>query len=140
MVIATHGRGIWVLDVRDIRKVAKTSKDVLCRILTVEECTLPLRPEAWYRRSVKPLDAPVFISSSEKLRISIADAQGKEVKGWDFAADKGLNYIGWDLTTDGEKLVEQGKYLLKIKGNGFEESKEFEVRKGRSPQFSGNED
>jgi photosystem II stability/assembly factor-like uncharacterized protein len=140
MVIATHGRGIWVLDVRDIRKVAKTSKDVRCRILTVEECTLPLRPEAWYRRSVKPLDAPVFISSSEKLRISIADAQGKEVKGWDFAADKGLNYIGWDLTTDGEKLVEQGKYLLKIKGNGFEESKEFEVRKGRSPQFSGNED
>ena len=129
VVIATHGRGVWALDVRFVREIANIDSDTDCLIMEIEDCRLPRGTEYWYRRSAKEMNAPFFIADSEEVLVNISDSNQKVVKEFKVSADKGLNFIDWDLMLDEEKMAEPGKYQLKLEGSNFKEEKSFEVKK-----------
>ncbi|NOR73604.1 MAG: glycosyl hydrolase, partial [Draconibacterium sp.] len=128
-VIGTHGRGVWALDVRLIRIIANVESDSKCAIFDFENCQLPVRPGEWYRRTAKELNAPFYLSTNEKVSINIINSDDTSVKKIDVDGEKGLNFIGWDMMLDEEKMVEAGTYKLQIKGDDFSVEKEFEVER-----------
>jgi hypothetical protein len=127
-VIATHGRGVWALDIRFVREIAKMDSETDCRILEIEDCELPRGLEYWYRRSAKEMHAPFYIKNDEEVLVSISNSNQEKVKEFKIKADKGLNFIDWDLMVDEEKMGEPGTYQLKLEGSNFKEEKTFEVK------------
>ncbi len=128
-VIATHGRGVWVLDVRFVRKIAEMDSEADCRILDIDDCRLPRGTEYWYRRSAKEMSAPFYLMTGGEVTVNISDANNKMVKEIKLNADKGLNFANWDLMLNEKELAEPGTYKIQLKGNNFVEEKEFEVSK-----------
>lgn len=128
-VIATHGRGVWALDVRLIRAVANVKSGSKCEILDFDNCQLPVHPGEWYRRTTKDLYAPFYLGTNETVSINIINSEDTSVKEIDIKGEKGLNFIDWDLMIDEDKMIDAGTYKLQIKGDGFSVEKEFEVEK-----------
>ncbi|MDB4584708.1 hypothetical protein N9164_16275, partial [Draconibacterium sp.] len=127
-VIATHGRGMWALDVQMLRQVIKIeTSDTLADIFNIAECMLPYSME-YYRRSVKKMNAPYYLKKAGKAEVKVTAADGTVVFETELDAKKGINYATWGLLTKDEKLVEAGTYKLQISGTGFDETKEFEVK------------
>ncbi len=112
LVIATFGRGIWVLDdIRPLRALAATGKKLLNSSLTAFEV-----PEAWmastknlpgyyfygdamYRGENREPGAMVSFYTAEpgKVAVEIKDAAGKLVKSTEWEATKGFNRVIWRL-------------------------------------------
>ena len=112
LVIATFGRGIWVLDdIRPLRALAATGKKLLNSSLTAFEI-----PEAWmvsaknlpgyyffgdamYRGENREPGALVSYYTAEpgKVAVEIKDATGKLVKSTEWDATKGFNRVAWRL-------------------------------------------
>ena len=128
-VIATHGRGIWAMDISYIREVAELDSTSECSILKVEDCKLPYSPEYWYRRSAKELNAPFYMESASNIVVKIIGSDKKAVKEIEMKADKGLNFMSWDLMLNENEMAEPGTYQLQIKGDKFKTEKMFEVKK-----------
>lgn len=127
--IATHGRGIWALDIRLIREIAEMDTTSECRILNIEDCKLPFGPEYWYRRSAKELNAPFYLKKDGAISVKIIGANNKTVKEMKVDGVKGLNFISWDLMLNDDEMTEPGTCILQLKGDDFSEEKSFEVKK-----------
>jgi hypothetical protein len=126
-VIATHGRGMYAMDVRMLRNVIEIeTSDSLAGIFDIAECMLPYSME-YYRRTVKKLNAPYYLKEAGKVKLKVTTADDTVVFEIETDAKKGLNYAEWGLINKDKKLVEAGTYKLQISGNGFELLKEFEV-------------
>lgn len=128
-VIATHGRGIWALDVLPLRKIVELTENIDCKILNFEDAQLPFRPGEWYRRTAKELAVPFFVKNKGKVEISVVNEQNEALTKVEIDADKGLNNFNWDLTNPQKEMVEAGTYKIRIKGKQFETEQEFEVKR-----------
>ena len=126
-VIATHGRGMWAMDVQMLRNVIEIeTSDDQAGIFDIAECMLPYSME-YYRRTVKKLNAPYYLKKAGKVDLKVTTSAGTIVFEKEADAKKGINHAEWDLLTTDEKLVEAGTYKLKISGEGFDVEEEFEV-------------
>jgi len=130
-VIGTHGRGVYVLDVRLVRDVANVKADSNCEIFDFEDCQLPIRPGSWYRRTAKELNVPFYLKAGGKVSVNIVDADNNSVKEIKLEGEKGLNFVTWDLMVDEENSVEAGTFKIQIKGDDLLEEKEFEIVKSQ---------
>ncbi len=128
-VIATHGRGMWALDVRMVRKVANVNPNSECELFELENCMLPVNEKRWYRGTAKLLNAPFFLKNENKVEVRIVNSNNKTVKVLEVDGVKGLNAVEWDLMTDEGKRTASGTYKLRIEGDGFSVEKEFDVEK-----------
>jgi hypothetical protein len=129
MVVATHGRGIWAMDVKPVHELAGLDRQKNCSILETGEVKLPAGPERWYRNTGKPLAVSYFLKNTGEVGISVADSTGKQVAVLKGSGDRGLNVTEWNLTDLSEKIVGPGKYKLTVKGSDFSEEAGFEVKK-----------
>ena len=128
-VIATHGRGIWVLDVRLMKQVSKAKEsNEAAVILDIPEVYAPGR---YYRSFAAGMHAPVYLQAAGEVNWSIKDADGTEIIVEKIKGESGLNYIDWNLLDDSDQAVKQGTYKLSVSGDGFEVGKEFEVKARR---------
>ncbi len=128
-IIATHGRGIWVLDVRFIREIASMEPGTNCKILDFEDCRLPFSPESWFRRTARELNAPFYVTEGGNVEVKITGSDGAIEKEYTINATKGLNFIAWDLMVNEDEFVEAGTYTLQIGGNDFSAKKDFKIEK-----------
>ncbi|WP_167618949.1 VPS10 domain-containing protein [Maribellus sediminis] len=128
-VIATHGRGIWVLDIRLIKQVSKAKESgEAAVILGIPEVYAPGR---YYRRNAAGMHAPVYLKAAGEVDWRINDADGTEIIVEKINGENGLNYIDWNLLDDSDEAVKPGTYKLSVSGDGFEVGKEFEVKARR---------
>ncbi|MBN2173702.1 MAG: hypothetical protein JW731_06205, partial [Bacteroidales bacterium] len=97
MVIGTHGRGVWVLDVEPLRTIAKADKNKGCTILDFEDATLPFRMGGYYMRTARPLNAGYFVKDEKGITVSVIGSDGQKVAELDPPAAKGLNYAQWNM-------------------------------------------
>lgn len=126
-VIATHGRGMWALDVQLLREIAKfETSNAQAAIFTIPDCKLPYNMR-YYQRTVAKLKAPLYLKKAEIVAIKIVDASGTSVFETKIEGKKGLNYITWNLLKN-EAPVNAGNYTLQVSGIDFSESKAFSVR------------
>ncbi|WP_346860444.1 hypothetical protein [uncultured Draconibacterium sp.] len=126
-VIATHGRGMWALDVRLLRNLDDAiTSGAETSVFDIPECNLPYNMD-YYNETVKKMEAPVYMKEAAHINVTVTDVNTAEVYSAEMDAKKGLNYFSWDLLNKGEP-VKAGNYKLQISGNGFNTEKEFEVK------------
>lgn len=132
MVIATHGRGIWAMDINHIYDYMNVDQEKACNIIDLKENPmLPRGTNYWYRNTAKNLYLTFNLKEEVKIEYTILDAKDKKVFAFKGTMDKGLNFIDWNLRTEGEngELVKDGNYTIVIKGKGFKEQLGFTVDK-----------
>jgi len=131
MVIATHGRGMWAMDVRYIQAL----NDSVLSSETVLFDTEPVKLPGWWWAKPKPVSIFYYLKSNTECSIVIEDNSGNTVKKLKATGDKGINYAVWDITTDAEsdknksKFVKPGTYNIKLTAGDFSVTKSIEVMK-----------
>lgn len=124
-IIATHGRGIWALDIRFVRTMAEKSSENA--ILDFEDGIVPPGNNYWYRRLLKEVEVPYILKKGGEITLKIADAENKTIFEKQIEGDTGLNFVSWDLMT-GEDFAKPGEYKLQLTGKDFEAEKTFKVK------------
>jgi len=96
MVIATHGRGMWAMDVRYIQALNDSVLSSYAALFDTEPVTLP----RWWWANPHPASIFYYLKSDTECKIQIEDSSGKIVKKLEATGDRGINYTVWDITTD----------------------------------------
>ncbi len=112
LVIGTHGRSVYVMDVTPIQKMVKE------KILEKEAHLFELKPvHLPPPRSLQRAEANIFIylKFPVLLEIKISDKMGNLVKELKIQGSEGINLVTWDLTTeDGKRISEAGEFKLDV--------------------------
>jgi len=130
MVAATHGRGMWAMDVTYIQAMNDEFLAKSCELFEVDNAKLPYSSHWWYARYMKKANLSFYLKDAAMVNIQILNDSGTILKELSIDADQGLNFFEWDLKTevDGKsELTKAGKHQIIIKGNGFEVKKKFIV-------------
>jgi hypothetical protein len=153
LVVATHGRSIWVLD--DVSMFAQLTPDVRAKALAVFDI-LPARPRIYaptsygnaqgiFRAKNPPMGAYINYwvreDTGDNVSISVADSTGFVVRELEGPEHAGINRTVWDLRPDKkhafnpspneepgpEQFVPAGKYKITVKMGEAKEEKTVEV-------------
>ncbi len=116
MIAATHGRGLYALDVEYLQNINEADLDKDAFFISATNGTLPQYPK--YRWSQPdPVRFCYYIKSkTDSVKIEVVDSKNMKVKEFKGTGDKGLNFAEWNLTTDAKEktYVEPGEYTLMI--------------------------
>jgi len=121
LAAATHGRGVWVMDVRFLQQM---TPDVLSKeafMFGIDAAKLPrLSWYGWY--GAQNAYIHYYLKTPAEVKLTISDEAGKLVKELKGSGDTGLNSIEWDLTgaaTENKEeiknpYVQPGKYKIRL--------------------------
>ncbi len=168
LVVGTHGRSIFVLDVANIQKLNKKLMDKPIHIFEFGPLTYSGRwayKSLWYPYPRATMDIQYYLKKSGDVKITIRDEKGNILRVLEGTSDAGMNVVTWDYELD-RKLVEKaqsriekdkrkyskdelansykylaakaGKYILEIKQGGRKATYNLEIKPGRKVVRSGN--
>jgi photosystem II stability/assembly factor-like uncharacterized protein len=138
LVVATHGRSIYVVDVKVLRALAK--RDAAQSLLVFAPNKIRWR-ENWgeapnpYTEVREPkMVLPYFVAGgAATLEFRVEDAKGKVVHKADVQAQAGYNELEWNLLvkegSKGSTYLEAGVYSLVLKLGKEERKTELKVEK-----------
>ncbi|MAG56719.1 MAG: hypothetical protein CMJ83_10550 [Planctomycetes bacterium] len=121
LVVATHGRGAFVIDdIRPLRKL-RDATDARIRLSPVPPAVQArirqpdgtrFTGDAMFKAKNRPNGALIsfFVGDDsdpkkdekEKLKVRIRDGKDEQLREWSVDVDLGLNRVTWDLRRDGE--------------------------------------
>ena len=144
LVAATHGRGMYALDVELIEKL---DAEILGKKLHLVDTKAGTLPRGRWGRT-RPASIHYFLKAPGKVVITILDQSKKKVQRLVEEGRAGLNAATWDLTRivkpeaedeeakegetktrSGKKQVDLGTYILKIKAGKARAAGEITVQK-----------
>ena len=120
IVLATHGRSIYIADLEPLETLAADKTQDL-QVFKVEDQRFSDRwgskRGSWgnmYQPSVKLV---FFAPKAGDATIKILSKDQKTLKSWEVKADKGLNYVNYDLSLseNGKSILEKADKKTKIK-------------------------
>jgi photosystem II stability/assembly factor-like uncharacterized protein len=127
LVIATHGRGLFVLDVAPLEELTPRVLAAPAHLFDVKPATAfqprgarGLRPGKNYLAPNPPFGAAIYYALSGRpsgpLRLTVLDAQGRAVAELPAPGEPGLHRVQWDLRPGGddEGLVPPGEYAVRL--------------------------
>lgn len=132
-VAATHGRGIYAIDVRYLQQLTKEKLAQPGFIYDIDPVTLPGETRGWRWRRPDNAKITFFLKNAGETHLSVLDAEGNEVRELKSTGDAGLNFVEWDLKKEkqeedeDENFVEAGTYKIQLKTDEGTFEKEFEV-------------
>ena len=142
LVIATHGRGLFVMDVAPLEQIhAKTPAEAL-RLFDVKPAVAyqprrgrGLDPDVNYTAANPPYGTAIFYYLKDKLpdavRIQIVDGRGSAVANLKGSGEAGLHGVQWSLqfkaAGGGESTVAAGEYIVHIKAGDQTETEKVRV-------------
>lgn len=120
MIAATHGQGVFALDVRPIQRLTPTVMAEPVHIVAVEGGGLP--PEGQGRRGQGTRSAWVdlWLGGGRSVEVEIRDAAGDVIATLDAPAARGLHSLEWDLGSGGDGEIGPGDYLAVARVDGIE--------------------
>ena len=114
LVIGTHGRSVYVLDVKIIQELNENIKRKDAYLFPIKPVHLPRR--RWESREQGVIY--YYLKEKEKVEIFISDRKDRKIKTLVGTGDRGINVAAWNFTTDSEdprkKFVSSGKYNVTI--------------------------
>ena len=128
LVIGSHGRSVFVLDVENIQKFDKKIQEKEAHLFDIKAASLPRsrggRGE-WAQEKIRTALICYYLKKPQKVNISILNKSGKVIKELKGTNDTGLNLAVWDLTFEGGNetgkgfatagnFVKPGTYLVEI--------------------------
>jgi len=128
LVIGTHGRSAFVLDVEPIQKLDKKILEKEAHLFDVRPAMLPRCRDYrgdWALETRKKAFVHYYLKKPLDVEISILNESGKVIKKLKGTNDPGINVAVWDLSPEkgketrtiyapGAKLVRPGNYRIKI--------------------------
>ena len=126
LVIATHGRGMWAMDISYIQNL-DLSKDA--QIFDIQPARLPKLYWGRYWYGGKPANISFYLSKSANLDISITNSENKVMKKLKFKADKGLNFLVLGKEMLRIKNIKPGTYFINFTFNNKKYKKSFKLLK-----------
>ncbi len=106
LVIGTHGRSIYIVNLEELRMLSKI-KD---KALYVFELKSKDFNERWgtrrnvYSKYFEPkMTIPVYTKDASVLKMKVKNTKGQELTERIFNVTKGLNYLEYDLSVDNSK-------------------------------------
>ena len=135
LVAATHGRGMWALDVRQLYKF---TGDVLVKqahIFDILPAKLPQR-RRWGWIGGEEASIHYYLKKAQKVVLVVKDESGRVVREMDATGDAGYNVAIWDLkkrekpkTERESPYVESGTYTVELTAGSFSAEAKVDVRK-----------
>ncbi|MGH7506244.1 MAG: VPS10 domain-containing protein, partial [Longimicrobiales bacterium] len=124
LVAATHGRGLFALDVRPLQQLTPEVLAADVFVLTPETALLPANGQPAIQPAIH-----YWLGSAGDVSVTVQDATGATVKQLEATGDAGLNAAEWDLTgpvteqepqeggfdRDGPPRVEPGVYTVEVR-------------------------
>jgi photosystem II stability/assembly factor-like uncharacterized protein len=121
LVIATHGRGIYIMDdLQPLRDLAKADLEKDLIFFPIADFVMDVSPQApstgynvnGYTAPSKD-NAPIFSyylkqRSEASIKFEIYDAAGKKIKDLNGSTQKGINKVGWGLNINPPKVAKGG--------------------------------
>ena len=116
MVAATHGRGLFAIDLDPVQKLDESvlSKDAL--FISATNGVLPSNPKSRWSQS-DPVKFCFYQNEKiDKNKIEVYSSSQTLVKEFEASGDRGLNFAEWNLTTNAKErtFVEPGEYTIEI--------------------------
>jgi hypothetical protein len=148
LVVATHGRGMYRINLKPIHALVdeKWGAD------TDKLLEIPSGERPWYnsaggepdKRTIKKTPISFWLSGPEAVSLVLLDADGKEIWHTDLQGVKGFNTYRWDLVVkrqdsdlpyfiEYEKFLPAGTYQMMLKGGKATLSRPFVVTSSPSP-------
>jgi hypothetical protein len=153
LVASTYGRSIYVMNIRPIQQIfgrgveggmggADVAADVL---FEPPEARLPWINDTHSDpdlRTVEKVPLTFFLTSAKNVKLSVVDAEGREVKTWNIAGKKGFNQLRWDLVVRSvdspepyfiryREFAKPGEYVVRLTGAGLDRRASLTVMAGR---------
>ena len=116
MVAATHGRGLYALDVEYLQKLQEDDFDKDALFISATKGILPQNPKSRWSQPDPVSFCYYFRTNADSIKIEVWDSKNVKVKELKGTGNKGLNFAEWNLTTDAKEktYVEPGEYTLTI--------------------------
>jgi photosystem II stability/assembly factor-like uncharacterized protein len=143
LVIATHGRSIYIMDITVPQEVDLTNLSLSAYLFDVNPVTAyqphgnhgPGRSKNFLAPN-PPQGATIYVALKEKptepVRVTITDARGKTVAELKGPEDAGLQRLQWNLRPSGgrqDALVPAGDYVVNFRVGGEALQKKFRVER-----------
>jgi len=114
LIIATHGRSLYLGSAREIRQL---NKEVLAEKLHFFEVK-PVRyrsswgSDSWFTDNSTPeVQLPVFLTEAGPVELSVIAKDGPELQRVQLNGEAGLQYLTYDLSLDPQKQSAYREYL-----------------------------
>jgi photosystem II stability/assembly factor-like uncharacterized protein len=136
LVIATHGRGVYVVDVAPLQQMTVAALKAPAFLFDVKPAPLH-EPHEYHGLGVgkhflapNPLPGASFFyhlkdQQTEEVRLTVTDARGRAVAALTGDGSAGLHRVRWDLRGDGP--VPPGEYVVRLKAGGRDFTRKFRV-------------
>ena len=129
LIAATHGRGIYKLNLKPLQEIArKKSSTTDIHFFTTEQAKRP-----WFNssggepdyRTIEKTSFTFWLSRANKVRLQVLDSVNKEIWSTELNATVGLNEFRWDLIVSQQqidlpyfihydKFIEAGVYTVSL--------------------------
>ncbi len=157
LVLGTHGRSIYIANVAHLQQL---NSDILAKSIHLFEAPKVTYSDYWGKRWSQwfdngdvSIDFAIFCKAGGSGKATIMNESGDEIRTFDIAPGKGLNYITYDLTIDekykeadqkpaddGRFYIQPGDYTLNISVNNNESEIKFTIEAPRKkPKRKGSE-
>jgi photosystem II stability/assembly factor-like uncharacterized protein len=132
LIVGTHGRSIYVTDVKPLHKIAQNETD---KLVTFDVGDIRFsknwgeKSHPYSKEYLPKMEIALFHDSNKeaKLQIEVLNEEGKSLTSWEEKLSKGYQSFDWNCKIE-DDFISKGKYELKFT-LGKEEYKEgFEVK------------
>lgn len=140
IVIGTHGRSVYVMDVEPIQELTEEILKKDGHLFRIK----PVKLERGYRfymfgQGPRAVIYYYLRKAKKKAIVEIIDSSGKIIKKLKGSADRGINLVEWNLITDSKKPEERfarpGLYTVRIKAGKVILEGKLEIKKGKELEF-----
>ncbi len=137
LIAATHGRGVFVLDVEALRQVTKAIAAKPAHLFAVEPAILwRMQSRGWQGQKVWHASNPPFGATfhlwlqdapKDKPVLTVHDVTGAEVAKLEAEARAGLQAVQWDARVGRSQLAKPGAYAVRWQGMADVEARAFQL-------------
>lgn len=119
ILLGTHGRSIYLADLKPMQALKSDRMDDL-QVFNIEDQRFSDRwgsKRTWGEAYTPKVQLVFFAPETGEATMNILSENKKVLKSWTANADKGLNYVDYDLSLSdkGKSVLEKGNKELKIK-------------------------
>ncbi len=134
LVIGTHGRSIWVMDVKPLHKVSERMDEAVTGIAPDDIRHSNRWGEQFvpYREAFNPsVDLMYFVNNEKggEVEIKVMNSEDEEVFSTEIESHFGFNVFNWDLMTQGKsEYIDKGEYTIQFKAGRSTHEVPFNVK------------
>jgi len=126
LIIATHGRSMYAMDVRPIRMLNQLENEQKAYVFPIKNAGLPRARHAsgdWDLETSQPANVTFYIPKKERIDIVVKDENGNEVWSFNESYNEGFHTVNWDLIKEPSRTTKSAYF----RGTTFYKAGEYQV-------------